>query len=98
MRENQKVNQDFLVRDLGLIVDALHASPNPIIFSYVNSVSYQLKIDRESIAVNKPTEVALKKYFYTRDNNININANLLPLTNSTLVFDKNKNILVSLYG
>lgn len=98
LAENQKINQDFLSRDLGLIVDTLHNSPNPVILSYVNPASYELKIDKEFVAVNKPGEIAIKKYLYTRDNNIDLNANLLPITNSTLIFDKNKNILVSLHG
>ena len=96
LSSNKGITQEFISRDLGLTVDTLHNSPNPIKFSYVNPISYQLKIDKNSVSATEPNSIALGKYLYTKDNNVNIEVNLIPLTNSTLVFEKNKDISVSL--
>ncbi|MEK6907591.1 MAG: hypothetical protein AABW45_03615 [Nanoarchaeota archaeon] len=89
--------EDFIVRETGLSIDALHNSPGKTNVYYSNLQDINVKIKENFIEVSSLTKNIPKIYSFTRDKTLTeLDYNFNIINNSTLKISKEKNIYLEL--
>lgn len=87
--------EDYLVRDVGLTIDALHNSPGNVNVEYRNlkNFNFNFVIKENFIEIKSLVKLVPKIYAFTKDKNYKQLEYDLKLNNK-LIINKNKNLII----